>query len=565
MSDNIYRALSDERKKLQAEGLMPSWWSTGGWQLFKEKYMYQAKNPYEQYMRIARTLAVHTKDPDLWAKKFFDAMWKGWLSPSTPVLANVGTTRGLPVSCAGSYIDDSIYGIYYSKLETAILTKYGFGTSGYLGDVRPRGSEIFGGGKSSGILPIIEGFQKDMEYVSQGTARRGSWAGYVPMDHGDFYEVVTYLEQNPDGNNIGWTVSQHVIDQLVARNPDYLKRYAKSLKTKMVTGKGYYFFPDKVNAKRPQWYVDHNLDVKAAQLCNEITLHSSVDYTYTCVLASLNAVHYRAWKDTDLVQVGIVFLDAVAQEFIERAKNIRGLERAVAFTRKSRALGLGLLGLHSLFQQEMLPFESFEAHMLNTEIFRRMRSEAEIATGKLAEWWGEPEWCKGYRRANSHLLAVAPTKSTALIMGGYSEGINPDTAMVFTQRTAGGEVDRVNPFLLDLMKKKGVYNKKNIEEVREAMGSVQGVSWLTDAEKDVFKTAFEINQHAILRMAAARGKYLDQWQSLNIFFSAGEDESVINEVHKAAFLDPDILGLYYVYSKAGVQASNDKNECVACQ
>lgn len=565
MSDNIYRALSDERKKLQSEGLMPSWWSTGGWQLFKEKYMYQAKNPYEQYMRIARTLAVHTKDPDLWAKKFFDVMWKGWLSPSTPVLANVGTTRGLPVSCAGSYIDDSIFSIYQAKQETAMLTKYGFGTSSYLGDIRPRGAEIFGGGKSSGILPIIEGFQKDMEYVSQGTARRGSWAGYVPMDHGDFYEVATYLEQNPDGNNIGWNVSQDVIDKLVARHPDTLKRYSKALKTKMVTGKGYYFFPDKVNAKRPKWYVDNGLDVKAAQLCNEITLHSSIDYTYTCVLASLNAVHYRDWKDTDLVQVGIVFLDAVAQEFIERAKNIRGLERAVAFTRKSRALGLGLLGLHSLFQKEMMPFESFEAHMLNTEIFRRMRSEAEIATGKLADWWGEPEWCKGYGRANSHLLAVAPTKSTALIMGGYSEGINPDTAMVFTQRTAGGEVDRVNPFLLNLMKKKGVYNKKNIEEVRDAMGSVQGVGWLSDDEKAVFKTAFEINQHSVLRMAAARGKYLDQWQSLNLFFSAGEDESVINDVHKAAFLDPDILGLYYVYSKAGVQASNDKNECSACQ
>lgn len=565
MSDNLYQKLSDERKKLQAEGLMPDWWTTGGWQLFKEKYLYQAENPYEQYMRIARTLAAHTKDPELWSRKFFDVMWKGWLSPSTPVLANTGTTRGMPVSCAGSYIDDSIYGIYRNKQETAMLTKYGFGTSSYLGDVRPRGSEIFGGGKSSGILPIIEGFQKDMEYVSQGTARRGSWAGYVPIDHGDFYEVVTYLEQNPDGNNIGWNVSNEFLDKLQARDPEALHRYAKVLKTKMVTGKGYFFFPDKVNAKRPKWYVDQNLDVKAAQLCNEITLHSSIDYTYTCVLASMNVVHYHQWKDTDAVQVGIVFLDCVAQEFIERAKNIRGLERAVAFTKKSRALGLGVCGLHSLFQQEMMPFESFEAHMLNQEIFRHIREQAEIATKQIAEWWGEPEWCKGYGRANSHLLAVAPTKSTALIMGGVSEGINPDTAMVFTQRTAGGEVDRVNPYLLKLMKQKGVYTKKHVEEVRDAMGSVQRVDWLTDDEKAVFKTAFEINQHAIIRMAAARGKYLDQWQSLNLFFSAGEDESYINDVHREAFLNPDILGLYYVYSMAGVQASNDKNECVACQ
>lgn len=565
MSDTIYSKLSDERKKLQDEGLMPEWWSTGGWQLFKEKYLYNAANPREQYMRIARTLAAHTKDPEVWTDKFFDIMWKGWLSPSTPVLANTGTTRGLPVSCAGSYIDDSIFSIYQAKQETAMLTKYGFGTSSYLGDVRPRGADIFGGGKSSGILPIIEGFQKDMEYVSQGTARRGSWAGYIPIDHGDFHEVVTYLEQNPDGNNIGWNVSNEFIERLQAHEPDAVHRYAKALKTKMVTGKGYFFFPDKVNAKRPKCYVERGLDVKAAQLCNEITLHSSIDYTYTCVLASMNLVHYREWVNTDAVQIAIVFLDCVAQEFIERAKNIRGLERAVAFTKKSRALGLGVLGLHSLFQKEMLPFESFEAHMLNTEIFRHMREQADIATQQIAQWWGEPEWLKGTGRANSHCLAVAPTKSTALIMGGGSEGINADTAMVFTQRTAGGEVDRVNPYLLALMKKKGVFNKRNVEEVRDAMGSVQGVNWLTDEEKLVFRTAFEINQHTIVRMAAVRGKFLDQWQSLNLFFSAGEDESYINDVHREAFLNPDILGLYYVYSKAGVQASNDKNECLACQ
>lgn len=564
MSDNIYSKLSEERKKMQADGTMPAHWSTGSWQLFKDKYLYQADTPKEQYMRIARTLAAHTKDPENWTDKFFDVMWKGFLSPATPILANTGTTRGFPVSCAGTYVDDSIYGIYYAKLETAMLTKYGFGTSGYLGDVRERGSEIFGGGKSSGILPIIEGFQKDMEYVSQGTARRGSWAGYVPIDHGDFYEVVTYLEQNPDGNNIGWNISNAFIDRLIARDPDALARYAKVMKTKMVTGKGYFFFPDKVNAKRPQWYVDNGLDVKAAQLCNEITLHSSIDYTYTCVLASLNAVHYREWPE-DLVEVSIVFLDCVAQEFIERAKNVRGLERAVAFTRKSRALGLGLLGLHSLFQKEMIPFESMDASLLNAEIFKKMRKEADLATAKIAEWWGEPDWCKGYGRANSHTLSCAPTKSTALIMGGASEGINPDTAYVYTQRTAGGEVDRVNPYLLTLMKKKGVYNKKNVEDIRTAMGSVQHVEWLDDFEKSVFKTAFEINQHAILRMAATRGRYLDQWQSLNVFFSAGEDEAYINEVHKEAILNPDILGLYYIYSMAGVQASNDKNECVACQ
>lgn len=565
MSSGIYDKLSEERKKLQAEGLMPPSWSTGSWQLFKNKYLYQAANPKEQYQRIAATLAAHTPKPDEWKEKFFDIMWKGWLSPSTPVLANTGTNRGMPVSCAGSYIPDSIEGIYAAKRETAMLTKMGFGTAGYLGDVRPRGTEISVGGKSSGVLPIIEGFQKDMEYVSQGTARRGSWAGYLPIDHGDFYEVVAYLEQHPDGNNIGWNISNDFIERLKNREEEALKRYAKAMKTKMVTGKGYFFFNDKANDKRPQWYVDHDLDIKAAQLCAEICLHSSKDFTYTCVLASMNLALWDEWKDTDAVFVATVFLDCVCQEFIERAKNVSGLEKAVAFTKNSRALGLGALGLHSLYLSKMIPFDSLKAQMLNKQIFKHLRSEAEKATEWIALQWGEPKWCKGYGRANSHLLACAPTKSTALIMGGASEGINPDTAMVFTQKSAGGEIDRVNPFLLKIMKERNVFNKNVIEDIREHMGSVQHVEWLTEEEKDVFKTAFEINQFAILKQASDRGEFIDQWQSLNLFFAAGEDESYINAVHREAFLDPNILGLYYIYSMAGIQASNDKDQCLACQ
>lgn len=562
MSSGIYAKLSEERKKMQAEGLMPLHWSTSSWQLFKEKYLYQASNPKEQYLRIASTMAAHTPNPAEWKDKFFDIMWKGWLSVSTPILANAGTTRGLTVSCAGSYFPDSIDGIYRSKHETAILTKYGFGTAGYLGDIRARGTDISAGGKSSGILPIIEGITQDMSYVVQGTARRGSWAGYIPVSHGDFDEVCSYLEAHPDGCNIGWNWTDNDTEKMDAGDEDATRRYQKLLKTKMVVGKGYLFFPEKANRKRPEWYVKNNLDVKASQLCNEIVLHSSSDYTYTCVLASMNAAMYEDWKNTNTVFVATVFLDCVAQEFIERAKNIRGLEKAVAFTKKSRALGLGVCGLHSLYQSKMLPFESFQAYMLNRELFHNIRQEAEKATKWSYEQWGAPEWCKGYERANSHLLAVAPTKSTSLIMGGVSEGINPDTAMVFTQRSAGGEMDRVNPYLLKLMKEKGVYTKAHIEEVRDAMGSVQGVDWLTDDEKLVFRTAFEIDQMAILRQAEARGEYLDQWQSLNLFFSAGEDEGYISKVHEYAIRSEKILGLYYVYSKAGIQASKD--DCLAC-
>lgn len=888
---NVYDKLSKERKKMQAEGVMPEWYTTGGWQLFKNKYLYQADNPKEQYQRIASTLAVHTKDPNVWKEKFFNLLWKGWLSPSTPVLSNTGTCRGLPVACSGNYLSDCMYEIYKGRSENAMLTKYGFGTASYLGDIRPRGSIISVGGTAEGVIPIIEGAQKDMEYVAQGTARRGSWAGYLPIDHGDFDEVCTYLEHNPDGCNIGWNISDEFVESLIRGDEEAVRRFQKAMKTKMITGKGYFFFPDKANRQRPEMYVDKGLDVKAPQLCvapetliltdkgykkisaleddtvnvwngeefsevvvkktgtsqellkvetsagfylectpehifytpvepakqgktkqvaakdleegtkliklktpviegekeldlayqngfytgdgctvkgkariylygekrklieyfpnklyhyiqpkqdreyfyveglqskyfvpctnytvssrvkwfeglmdsdgcvtrngdsqslqicsveegfleevqlmlqtlgvqskvvhkndagahslpandgtgelklfnckackrllisgmgivtlqglgfspnrlkltdhvpnrdaagyvkvtkvvdtgrvddtfcftepkkhmgvfnglltgqcNEILLHSSEKYTYTCTLSSMNIAKYDEWKDTEAVQEAIVFLDCVVQEFIERAKNIPGLEKAVDFTRKGRPLGLGVCGLHTYYQQNMIPFESYDAFLFNRELFKGIRSEADKATRYIAETWGEPEWCKGYGVANTHLLAVAPTKSTALIMGGISEGINPDAAMVYTQRSAGGEVDRVNPILLGIMKERGVNTKKVREDIRDKMGSVQHVDWLSPQEKYVFRTGFEMCQFNILQQAGDRGERLDQWQSLNLLFKGDADGEYISAVHTKAFLDERIIGLYYVNSTAGVQASKD--ECEACQ
>lgn len=558
-----YETLSKERKKMQAEGTIPQHWSTASWQLFKEKYLYQASNPREQYQRIASTLATHTPDPSLWKEKFFDVMWKGWLSPSTPILSNTGTTRGLPVSCAGTYFPDSIDGIYKAKHEVAILTKHGFGTAGYLGDIRPRGTPISVGGKSSGVMQIIEGMEDDMNYVAQGTARRGSFASYLPITHGDFHEVCDFLAAHDDGVNIGWNWYDKDTDLIRSGDEELNLRFKKMLKTKMITGKGYMFFPDKVNRRRPQMYKDLGLDVKAAQLCNEICLHSSKDYTYTCVLASMNLLKWEEWKDTDAVFVSTVFLDCVAQEFIERAKNVSGLEKAVAFTKKGRSLGLGVCGLHSLYMDKMLPFESFEAMYLNNTIFKHLREESLKASQWIAGVYGEPEWCKGYGVANTHRLAVAPTKSTALIMGGCTEGINPEDGLVKTQRTAAGEIDRVNPQFLEYLKRKGLYSKERIREVREAMGSVQNCAWMPEEDKPVFKTAFEINQYAILRQAGQRGRHLCQWQSLNLFVSSDEAEEKIAALHQKAIEDEDIHGLYYVYSKANIQASN--GECVACQ
>lgn len=247
-------------------------------------------------------------------------------------------------------------------------------------------------------------------------------------------------------------------------------------------------------------------------------MYKGEDHTFTCVLSSANVVKWDMIKSTDAVYWMTIFLDCVASEFISRAEHVKGLESAVRATKRGRALGLGQCGFHTLLQQRMIPFEGLEAHMLSQEIAKHIWDETLRASQDMAIELGEPEWCEGFGIRNTHRVAPAPTKSTALLMGGVSEGVNPDPAMTFTQSTAAGEVDRINPTLLTLMKKKGVYTKQNIAQVTEAFGSVQHVDWLDTYEKSVFKTAFEIDQMAILRLASARGKFIDQWQSLNLFF-----------------------------------------------
>jgi ribonucleoside-diphosphate reductase alpha chain len=566
---DLYKELSNTRKELQAKGLVPEWYTTAGYQMFVDKYEYDTETSVKgQFERLAKTAAKHLiKISPTFAKeaeaKFFDLFWKGWLSPATPVLANMGTDRGMPVSCSGGFIDDSIDGFYTSYREVALLTKEGFGTSSYLGYIRPRGSKISKGGKSSGVVPVFKHFVQDMRDVTQGTARRGAWAGYLEITHGDFDELCDHVMAEPDDANVGWIITDAFIKGLKSGNKDYLRRYQKAMKLKMVLGKGYFFFVDKVNRSRPKMYQDLGLTVKASNLCSEITLFADIDHTYTCVLSSMNVAKYDEWKDTDAVYWATIFLDCVAEEFIQKAKNISGLEQAVRFTEKGRALGLGQCGFHTYLQDNMIAFESLDAMWKNAEIAKRIDDESLRASKWMAETLGEPEWCRGYGVRNTHRIAIAPTKSTAALMGGVSEGINPDPAMVYTQMTSAGEVERVNPKLLGIMKERKVFNKKTVTELKAKMGSVQHVEWLSAEEKLVFKTAFEIDQVAIIRLASQRKKFIDQWQSLNLFFSAEESEAVISRVHQIAFEDENILALYYIYSSAGVQASN--GECLACQ
>lgn len=562
--ESLYEKLSQERKELQQKGVIPAWASTAGWQFFKTKYLYEAPHWKAQIERICHTAAKHTDDPDYWYPKFFELFWKGWLSPSTPVLANMGTDRGLPVSCSGGYVADSVVGFYESATEVAILSKWGFGTSGYLGDIRPRGSLISRGGKASGVVPVIKNLINVCRDISQGGTRRGSGAWYIDIDSKDFYEVLGLLESAPDDFNVGWNITNKFIQRLDDGDEEAIDRYQEALKVKLTLGKGYFFFVDKANEQRPQWYKDHNLDIKASNLCSEIMLHSSEEYTFTCVLSSMNVARYDEWKDTDAVRTATVFLDCVASEFIEKAEGIKWLHKAVDFTKKSRALGLGQMGLFSLFQKKMIDPESFEAHRLNIEVSKHIEEQAEEATQWMAKEWGEPDWCVGYGRRNSHLIAIAPTKSTASLMGGWTEGINPDPAMAFSASGAAGDIDRVNPVLLDLIKQKKLDVDKCVKEMLSDNGSVQNVSWLNKEEKAVFKTAFEIDQHVLIRYAAARQRFVDQGQSINLFFAHNDDEAYISSVHQEAFKNENILSLYYVYSNSEIKAERT-GECLACQ
>lgn len=561
---SIYDELGEERKQLQEDKKLPNWVTTAAWQMLKENYLTKEYPDLKSvYTRVAKHASQYTPTPAYWEKRFFDLFWSGYLAASTPVLSNMGTGVGCPVSCSGGFIKDSVYSFYDSQKEAAVLSKNGFGTSGYLGSIRPRGAKIAGmKGSASGVLPVFKDFVQMSRDISQGSQRRGAWAGYIEIDHGDFHELVNYINKNPDDANIGWNITDEFIARLEAGDKDAIERYQKALKLKMITGKGYFNFIDKVNRQNPQMYKDKNLTVKASNLCTEIALFSDDDHTFSCVLSSMNASLYDKWKDTDAVFVATVFLDCVNQDLIEIGMKTQGMERVVRFAKKSRAIGLGMLGFHTYLQDHMIAFESMDAYYKNIEIFKHLNDESLRASQWMAKEWGEPFWCKGYGLRNTHRIAIAPNLSSALICGSVSQGIEPIYKNAYVQNTAAGKMDRVNPSLLLIMKEKKIYSEETVKDIISHNGSVQHVDWLNDEEKAVFKTAFEIDQKQIIRLASSRQRYIDQAQSINLFFSADEDESYISEVHKIAFTDPYIKSLYYIRSESGVQVS--KGECIAC-
>ncbi len=559
-----FEQLSQERKQHQEKGTLPSWYTTQGWQMFKEKYTVQGEAALlGRHRTIAKTLARHMKGrEDEWEAKFFNEMWEGRLSPASPALGNTGTNRGMVVSCSGQEIQDDVESFYANLKETALLSKQAFGTSGDFSKIRPRGSKISRGGKANGPVDVIEDFFTASAKITQGGNRRGSFGAYLDIEHPDWDEAIDSLNHSPNGKNYGWIVRDSFIERLMNDDPEAQRRFTKFVYVKLVTGKGYIFCVDKANRHRPQMYKDHGLDIKASNLCTEIMLHSSADYTYSCILASMNLIHWDIIKNSESVFIATVFLDCLCQEFLENSKGVPGMEKVRAFTEKGRAIGLGAMGFHTYLQQNNIAYVGLEAQFLSHEMAKHINDESLRASQWLAKIHGEPEWCKGYGVRNTHRTAYAPTKSTALLMGGVSESWFPDPGMVFDAGSSVGELRRIPPVFYELMKKKGVYGTETIRDIIHNLGSVQHVKWLTPEEKQVFLNAFEMDQKILFRHTVQRQKHTCQGQSMNFYISDVGSEGLVAELMTMVLLHPDCLSQYYIYSRSGVVV---KDECISCQ
>jgi ribonucleoside-diphosphate reductase alpha chain len=560
-------------EQLKKEGLAPQWMQEPGYVTLTKGYLRDGENPVDMYRRLARTAAAYYPDSDL-EEEFFNILWKGWLCPATPVAANFGTDKGLPISCYSTHVGDSLDSILTKNHELGMLAKHGGGVGIYGGELRHRGAEVKGtGGKSDGVVAWTKIYDSTVHSVSQGATRRGAAVMYLPVDHPDIEEFLSIRKPTGDANtrcfniNIGVVVSDAFMQSLIDGDKKNRKLWEKILTERFETGEPYIMFADAANRDIPKGYIDNGLKVSTSNLCTEIFLHTDPEHTFVCCLSSLNLSKWHEWKDTNTVQLAIYFLEAVMQAFIDKAQHIVGLESAVRFATKSRALGLGVLGWHTLLQQESIPFDGFEAMMLNSKVFKTIHDRSIEASKELAVLLGEPEWCKGTGMRHSHLRAIAPTVSNSTIAGDVSAGIEPWAANVFVQNSAKGTFVRRNVVLEKLLAEKGQNTPEVWSQINKDNGSVQNLSFLTDHEKEVFLTAREINQFAIVRQAAARQRWIDQGQSVNLFFGANSDPKYVHQVHLEAW-QGGMKSLYYCRAESVLRAdlaSRQSSECKACE
>ena len=502
-----------------------------------------------------------------YADKFFHYMARGYFSLSSPIWSNFGLDRGLPISCFGSYIGDSIHEIMETTAEVGMMSKIGGGTSGYFGDIRPRGSSIRNNGKSDGSFNFSKLFDTVIDVISQGTSRKGQFAGYIDIEHGDIDE---WLDIHTEGNPIqlmyyGVCVGHEWLESMKAGDPYKRQLWAKLLQRKTETGIPYLFFKDNANAGLPDVYKDKNMTVHASNLCTEIMLPSSSDESFVCCLSSMNLLYFDEWKDTDAPEVLTYFLDVVMSEFIEKSNEIPFMHRANKFARRHRALGLGVLGWHSYLQANNIAFDSFQAMQKNNEVFRTLQEKTLKASQELAKRFGEPEILKGYGRRNTTLMSIAPTKSSSFILGSVSPSVEPFKSNYYVKDLAKIKTVYKNPFLEKLLKEKGLDNEEIWESILHNDGSVQHLAQLTDEEKEVFKTFSEISQLSVIQQAAQRQKYIDQGQSINIMVHPATPAKDLNQL----YLTAEELGLksiYYQYSMSAAQVFNrNLLSCSSCE
>jgi ribonucleoside-diphosphate reductase alpha chain len=524
----------------------------------------------EWYLKdMAQTEAAKIKF-DGFADKFYEYMSRGYYSLASPVWANFGKKRGLPVSCFGSYIDDNMESILYGVAENGMLMKNGGGTSGYFGAVRGRGAEITDQGESSGSVHFMQLYDTLASVVSQGSVRRGFFAAYQDIEHPDADE---FLDIGTEGNPIqGLTTSVVVSDEFIegvrAGDADKRRLWAKVLQRRSEIGYPYIMFSGNVNRNKPQVYIDKNMKIHASQMCSEISLPSSVEETFTCVLSSLNLLHWDEIKDTDAVEVLTMFLDTVNEEFVRKSEGQEYLKRARQFAQNHRALGAGVLGWHSYLQSKMIALESTVAADLNHEIAKTFAERSHGASRELAVLLGEPPLLKGYGMRNTTTMAIAPTKSSSFILGQVSQSIEPEFSNCYVKDLAKMKVTIKNPYLLQLLEQKGKNTDDVWESIKIADGSVQNLDFLTDDEKAVFKTFPEIDPYTVIEQAAVRQQYIDQSQSLNLMLDPDMSVKEINALYLYAH-QQGIKNLYYAFSMSKAQSLTRKkmttSECAACE
>lgn len=494
------------------------WWlNEESEQMLNRGYLLKGETVVGAIERITSAAAKRLGKPEL-QSAFKEMITKGWISFSSPVWANMGTQRGLPISCFNVHIPDSIEGITGKLGEVIMQTKIGGGTSGYFGELRHRGTAVTDNGKSSGAVSFMKLFDSAMDVVSQGGVRRGAFAAYLDIDHGDIEEFLSIKDIGSPIQNLftGVCVPDYWLQDMIDGDMEKRKIWAKILESRQQKGLPYIFFTDNVNRNKPQVYKDKGLMINASNLCSEIMLPSTEKESFICCLSSMNLELYDEWKDTDAVKLAIYFLDAVLSEFIEKTEGNFYLTSARNFAIKHRALGLGVLGYHSYLQRNMIPFESFEATQFNAKAFKQIKEQAESASRELASIYGEPEIMKGYGMRNATLLAIAPTTSSSAILGQTSPGIEPFSSNYYKAGLAKGNFIRKNKYLSKLLAEKGTDNEETWRSIMLNHGSVQHLEELTPHEKAVFKTFKEISPMEVVSQAAQRQKYVDQAQSLNL-------------------------------------------------